>query len=202
MKSPWKFLAQLTSRRRPAETRESSIEHEADTETGESQAPQTSALPLNSTKTSGGSEHDDNRSAELVATTTSHETEREVDAARVVPVPVDDEEVQAPSRRDVGPSRANAHALLLESETSKKSPPAPPTKRPGRGKRTRTDMVAQSAAVAHRDQGAPTSSSREAFFDEVAGLDEEIKQLRTQLAQKLHLQNVQLKKMLARFDAS
>jgi hypothetical protein len=36
----------------------------------------------------------------------------------------------------------------------------------------------------------------------VAGLDEEIKQLRIQLAQKLHLQNVQLKKMLERFDVS
>ncbi|QFI69476.1 hypothetical protein EKH55_4602 [Sinorhizobium alkalisoli] len=40
------------------------------------------------------------------------------------------------------------------------------------------------------------------FFHEVAILDEEIKMLRTQLAQKLHLQNVQLKKMLDRFDVS
>ncbi|ASY73177.1 putative 21.7 KDA PROTEIN IN SYRB 5'REGION (ORF4) (plasmid) [Sinorhizobium fredii CCBAU 25509] len=40
------------------------------------------------------------------------------------------------------------------------------------------------------------------FFHEVATLDEEIKVLRTQLAEKLHLQNVQLKKMLERFDFS
>ncbi|AWI61463.1 hypothetical protein AB395_00006286 (plasmid) [Sinorhizobium fredii CCBAU 45436] len=40
------------------------------------------------------------------------------------------------------------------------------------------------------------------FYHEVAALDEEIKMLRTQLAQKLHLQNVQLKKMLRRFEDS
>lgn len=164
MKSPWKFLAQLTSRRRPAETRESSIEPDADTEAGESQAQQTSAVTLKPTEASG-SEHAENRSAEPVATTTSNELERDVDAVRAV---------AAPAR----------------------------TKRPGRAKRTRTDIVAQSPAVANRDQNALASSPREAFFDEVADLDEEIKQLRIQLAQKLHLQNVQLKKMLERFDVS
>ena len=165
MKSPWKFLAQLTSRRRPAETRESSIGHDADTAAGESQAQQTPTLPLNPTEASGGSGHDENRSVEPSATRTSHETEREVDAAR---------EVLVPAR----------------------------PKRKGRAKRTRTDMVAQSTAVANKDQNAQSSSSREAFFGEVAGLDEEIRQLRIQLAQKLHLQNVQLKKMLERFDVS
>ncbi|MDP9812185.1 hypothetical protein J2W42_005055 [Rhizobium tibeticum] len=40
------------------------------------------------------------------------------------------------------------------------------------------------------------------FIGEVTGLDEDIKQLRNQLAQKLKLQNDQLKKMLERFDVS
>ncbi|APG87104.1 hypothetical protein SAMCFNEI73_pB0422 (plasmid) [Sinorhizobium americanum] len=40
------------------------------------------------------------------------------------------------------------------------------------------------------------------FFHEVTTLDEEIKMLRTQLARKLYLQNVQLKKMLERFETS
>ncbi|WP_310865730.1 hypothetical protein [Rhizobium hidalgonense] len=46
------------------------------------------------------------------------------------------------------------------------------------------------------------SSSRGAFFDEVASLDEDIKTLKSELAQKLQLQNAQLKKMLKRFDVS
>ena len=165
MKSPWKFLARFTSRRRSVETRESSTEHDADTEADESQAPQTSVLPLNTTEASGGSEHDESRSVEPVATATSNETERDVEAARAVSA-------------------------------------SPRPKRPERAKRTRTDMVAQSPAIAHRDQNAQASSSRETFFEEVAVLDEDIKQLRIQLAQKLHLQNDQLKRMLARFEVS
>ena len=163
MKSPWKFLAQLTSRRRPAETGEGSIGHDADPEAGESQAQQTPALPLNPTEASGGSGHDENRSVEPLATTTSNEAEG--DDAPVV------------------------------------SAPARP-KRRGRAKGIRIDKVALSPATANKDRDAQSSPSREAFFDEVAGLDEEIRQLRIQLAQKLHLQNVQLKKMLERFDVS
>ena len=196
MKSPWKFLARLTSRRQPAETRESSIEHEADTEAGEARAQQTPAQPLNRTEASGGSVHDERRSVEPVATTTSNEPEHEGDAAEAGSVPVDAEEIQAPAHHEVSSSSA------VEGEISRKSPPTPRTKGPGRAKRTSTDMVAQSPAVVHRDQNASSSPSRESFFDELTVLDEEIKQLRIQLAQKLHLQNVQLKKMLERFDAS
>ena len=46
------------------------------------------------------------------------------------------------------------------------------------------------------------TSDQDGYLDAVYGLDDDIKQLRIQLAQKLHLQNDQLKKMLARFDAS
>ncbi|EHK76690.1 hypothetical protein SM0020_17172 [Sinorhizobium meliloti CCNWSX0020] len=63
-------------------------------------------------------------------------------------------------------------------------------------------MAAQSAVVQKDHQNLQQSSSRDLFFHELATLDEEIKMLRTQLAQKLHLQNVQLKKMLERFELS
>jgi hypothetical protein len=38
------------------------------------------------------------------------------------------------------------------------------------------------------------------FVNEMATLDEDIRQLRRQLAEKLRLQNTQLKKMLGRYD--
>jgi hypothetical protein len=44
------------------------------------------------------------------------------------------------------------------------------------------------------------SASANPFFDEAASLDEDIKQLRNQLAQKLRLQNAQLRNMLKRFE--
>ncbi|MGO7331653.1 hypothetical protein AB9E14_36935, partial [Rhizobium leguminosarum] len=45
-------------------------------------------------------------------------------------------------------------------------------------------------------------SPHEIFFASVMSLDEDINQLRKQLAEKLHWQNVQLKRMLERFDGS
>jgi len=197
MKSPWKFLAQLTSRKRPAETRESSVGN--DTEASESGARQTSALPSNSTGASSSPDHDENATVELVAPTTSNETDGDLDLPQAVSPPVDDAGVQTPARHEVSQSGADAHVLGPESQTSKKSPRTPRTKR---AKRTRTDTVSESTAVAIGDQSAQSSSSREKFFDEVASLDEEIRLLRRQLAQKLHLQNVQLIKMLERFDGS
>jgi hypothetical protein len=63
-------------------------------------------------------------------------------------------------------------------------------------------VAAQSAIAPKHHQSLQPSSSRDLFFQEVGTLEEEIKMLRTQLARKLHLQNVQLKKMLERFDIS
>ncbi|MGO7133529.1 hypothetical protein AB9E06_22015 [Rhizobium leguminosarum] len=198
MKSPWKFLAQLTSRKRPVETRESSAEDDA--EVRESGARQTSTLSSDPTEASGRRDHDENPTVDLMARTTS-EADGDPGVARAVSPPVDVEEVQAPADHAVSLPGIDAHALAPEIQTLRKSPRPSRTKRPGRAKRTRTDMVSESPTIAKSDQGAQ-SSSRESFFDEVASLDEDIRQLRGQLAQKLHLQNVQLEKMLERFDRS
>ncbi|QKK20377.1 hypothetical protein [Rhizobium indicum] len=200
MKSPWKFLAQLTSRRRPVEARESGVG--ADTEASESGAGQTSALSSDSTEASGRRDHDENATVDLVARTTSNEADGDPGVARAVSPPVDVEEVQTPADHAVSRSGTDAHRFAPEGKTSKMSPRTPPSGRQGRAKKTRTDRGSESTDVANSDQGAQSSSSRESFFDEVASVDEEIRQLRGQLAQKLHLQNVQLEKMLERFDRS
>jgi hypothetical protein len=174
MKSPWKFLVQLTSRGRPAEAREGSIERDAETTAIESEAEQASALPLDSTEAVGRPDHDDTPPVDLVATT----------------------------RDEVRQSSAEVHALVRENATSKKSPRTPQTKRPARARKARADMDAASTVTARQDQSAKSPSPLKTFFDDGVSLDEEIKQLRSQLAQKLHLQNMQLKKLLQRFDAS
>ncbi|ASY73806.1 putative 21.7 KDA protein IN SYRB 5'REGION (ORF4) (plasmid) [Sinorhizobium fredii CCBAU 83666] len=71
-----------------------------------------------------------------------------------------------------------------------------------RPKRARTQVVARSAVATNEAQSVQPSSSADTFFNEVAILDEEIKELRRLLAQKLNLQNVQLKRMLERFNVS
>ncbi len=82
-------------------------------------------------------------------------------------------------------------------------PVAPPRRKPSkqqaRGKKPNARNVAVAAGV---EYGVANSDARVppiAFADEVAALDEDIRQLRRQLAKKLSLQNAQLKKMLERF---
>lgn len=62
-------------------------------------------------------------------------------------------------------------------------------------KRTQETSVVKSVEVFHqRPTSVPT------FADEAQGLDEEIRELRDQLARKLQSQNAQLKRMLERFE--
>ncbi|KQZ47482.1 hypothetical protein ASD63_32095 [Ensifer sp. Root558] len=72
-------------------------------------------------------------------------------------------------------------------------------RKPSKQQAREVQNVALAAGVAH---GAANSEPRGApivFIDEVVALDEDITQLRRQLAQKLSLQNAQLKKLLERF---
>ena len=201
MKSPWKFLAQLTSRGRPAETPAASSEHDAKTTAIESEAQQTSTLPSSSTEAPDRPYDDETSAVDPVATTTSNETGRDHDATPAVSQPIDDDVVQVETPAEVSQSNAEAPALVRQNATSKKSPRTPQAKRPARARRARIDRDAERAGPTNEDQTAQ-SPSRPTFFEEVASLDEEIGQLRRQLAHKLHLQNVQLKKMLERFDIS
>ncbi|WP_174021925.1 hypothetical protein G6L89_024830 (plasmid) [Agrobacterium fabrum] len=87
------------------------------------------------------------------------------------------------------PTPAQAAATLVESA-------------PGRQKKIKpiaepVVVPAQTDEEAHAVAAGPKS-----FMDEMADLDAEVDALRRQLAKKLVEQNVQLRKMLARFDAS
>jgi hypothetical protein len=199
MKSPWKFLAQFIPQRRSAETPERSTGHDPDPERGQSEPQQSSGFPLDVTEDPRGSEHKESQPIEVLTTSTSDQFEPEIDPAPGVAVREDVKEFPVPARRRALRSTSKSYALRVESEPNEKSQRTPPTKKLERTKRTRADTIAQSAASV-RDKTDQASSSREAFFDEVVDLDEDIKQLKIQLARKLHLQNDQLKNMLKRFD--
>jgi hypothetical protein len=200
MKSPWKFLAQFIPQRRSTETRAASTEYDPDADRGQSEAQKSLDHPLGQTEASDGSEQEKSRPAEPVTTSTPSQFEPKIDPPPAVSVPGHVKEPRAPARRQTTRSNARSHAMRVERQPNKTSPPTPLTKKLERAKTT--DAVAQSAADANRGSAAQVSPSRDTFFDEVAGLDEDIKQLRIQLARKLHLQNVQLTKMLKRFDIS
>jgi len=59
-----------------------------------------------------------------------------------------------------------------------------------------------SATASASDTGVAVLSPSNGFLDDLAGMDEEINQLRRQLSEKLRSQNDQLRMMLKRFDRS
>lgn len=81
-------------------------------------------------------------------------------------------------------------------------PRPPPTKRQRRSQKTSASDVAVADAVEYGDGDSSAPQPPMTFVDEMTALDEDIRQLRRRLAEKLLLQNMQLKKMLERFDAS
>ncbi|MBD9498418.1 hypothetical protein [Ensifer sp. ENS01] len=54
--------------------------------------------------------------------------------------------------------------------------------------------------VEYGDRSSGASRPPMTFVDEMTALDEDIRQLRRRLAEKLRLQNTQLKQMLGRYD--
>jgi hypothetical protein len=94
--------------------------------------------------------------------------------------------------------------LAPTCKTGSKLPQTRQAKPPSAEKKRHLIAVEQSTAVAADEKPVSQTpvSSANPFFDEAASLDEDIKQLKDQLAQKLRLQNSQLRKMLERFERS
>ncbi|WOS65595.1 hypothetical protein [Sinorhizobium fredii] len=200
MKTPWKFLAQLTSRRPSAKAQESSIGNDTDSKALESEAEHTSALPPRSTVAAGPPAHNEGVSVDQGAVA-SEKAKGDDDVAQALEPPIDAEEAQTTPRQESDHSGSEANSLVPKSAATK-PPSKPRIKRRERRRRANAQVAAQRAVAPKHLQSLQPSSSRDLFFHEVATLDEEIEMLRTQLAQKLHLQNVQLKKMLERFEVS
>ncbi|MDP9810879.1 hypothetical protein J2W42_003742 [Rhizobium tibeticum] len=202
MKSPWKYLVGFGSRRRQAEAQESSIGDDPVSEAFDSEIEHPSMLPSNSREASGKPEHNGDVPVDQMATA-SNEAEGDLDVARAVLPSASVEELRISNSDQADHPGAEAHAFVQGSETRAQSPRVPRNKRPERPKRTRVRAATQSAVDINEDQSAHSLTFKEpSLFDEVAGLDEEIKQMKRLLAQKLYLQNLQLKKMLERFDVS
>ncbi|MBB3610561.1 hypothetical protein [Rhizobium sp. BK602] len=201
MKSPWKFLAELTSRRRPAETQESSIADDVAVEASESDARRVSPPSSNATEVSGHRHGAETPAVELAATTTADESNGTSYVSQADLPSVADEKAPTPAGDETARSGADAQPPAPESRTAKRSKRVSPARPPERAKRTRTDKASGNIAAANADQNRPSPSPQDSFFDEVARLEGEIGQLRSQLAQKLRLQNLQLIKMLERFEA-
>jgi len=199
MKAPWKFLAQFASRRRPANVQENLIVPDTEPEAIESETENKSPLPFDTTGASGTPDHDAVVPVEQVSML-SDKPKSDPNFSQAMNLPIDIQEPEPPPPSETNHSGAAGSTLGPQNKTSANSQRKPGIKRRERSKKAGAQVVAQSAVARNEAETVQTSSSGDTFFNEAAILDEEIKELRRLLAQKLRLQNVQLKKMLKRFD--
>ncbi|PDT33981.1 MULTISPECIES: hypothetical protein [Sinorhizobium] len=198
MTTPWKFLVKLTSRRSSAKASDSSDGYDTDPEALERNVEHTSTLPTNSTQAVSQPGHAEDVSVDQVSAA-SDEAKVDDDIEEAEKPPLDFEEAQPAARLEADHSWDKTNSTAPTSTAGTKLPRKPATK--GREGRKKARAAGQNTA-SKNDKSVKPPSSRDLFFHDVATLDEEIKMLRTQLARKLYLQNVQLKKMLERFETS
>jgi hypothetical protein len=198
MKSPWKFLAELASRRRRQETDPTS-----DTAAGDSQAKEIEEKPkllIGARSPEAGSEfHEEEAASPDHAVPASGSLAKVGDRAEPLAEPVAAQEV--PPETVDRPSQSQGEAQPIQSIPANDSAPTVARTKRVTAKEKSRIRTAAGGQKAKGDNNAEQASTREnSFFGEASRLDEEISELREQLARKLRLQNSQLKKMLERFD--
>lgn len=197
MKPPWKFVAELMSRRRPSETSDQPIEPVGDRKLIPLEAPP--APPLLSVPPEEDSKPDH---AAIAAATASGEArtkhQADVDAAAPAALPTAAGDATAAAADEPQPADASVRAPEREDGPSLTLAGTPQGRLPKAAKKNRAVTIP--AHPTHSDQAAQHAPAGDPPVGDAASLDEDIKQLRDQLADKLRLQNAQLRKMLARFD--
>ncbi|KQV12197.1 hypothetical protein ASC97_13605 [Rhizobium sp. Root1203] len=182
MKSPWKLLVQLTSRRRQEESRDNPSASESSLEKIESEPEFNESPVANSSATNSSTV--------------------ELDGTRTALSPAFVHENPSPVRDEILHSGAEPNAIVPKAGAGKRSANAPRANRPALPDKRRAQLVVPHPVATQLDQSVQPSSPEDTFFAKSESLDDEIKQLRGQLAQKLSLQNAHLRKMLERFDRS
>ncbi|MCJ9722188.1 hypothetical protein MOV66_10945 [Agrobacterium sp. SHOUNA12C] len=199
MKPPWKFLAQLMSRQRPSEKPGQTSDRHIDRKLVEIelQPAPLLVLPEATSSPEHGHESPSPDLVEITAVTTSA-----VDS--VAPASLTAEAGEQKAGADDGREQPVVDVPALGPASAAAEPPGvsqeKPSKVAGKGRAGRI-APSHKAAVGEPVPQSP-SASGSPFFDEAASLDDDIKQLKDQLAQKLRLQNAQLRKMLKRFESS
>jgi hypothetical protein len=187
MRSPWKILSDLTSRKRVREEKESTeVEHDAPDAASEvEQSPKRLSLPEETSERQ--EEHE-----KSVAVVTENSQPESSPAVSLEPHVDDADEHKSDV---VAEADNNPKAPALPTQSSKRKPS------PIKAAPTQTRIRAESKP--DKTGGAPLQQSQAAdpFLSELGELDDEIQQLRVTLASKLQLQNAQLRKMLDRFGS-
>ena len=183
MASPWTFLARLVSPRRQQEQEHGHIE---DVNPDVREIAVSTEKPADESSSSANQQIGEQPSFEQsdlpsIALGLSEQTGGDVDDA----VEGDRSGAGEVSGQDLSDSDIS---LAHGAHTVEKTVDAGPARRRSRPRQAATAVVAKSS---------PAVST---IFDGMTSLDDEVRELRRQLAGKLSLQNAQLRKMLERFE--
>lgn len=201
MKTPWKFLVDLASRRASAKPRQGEIWQAPKIETVEGEPERPAALPVISTdgsEAAGRNQHSPIAQVPEVSTS----ADNGLDITPPFGGQVAAESAGMPGHNVVPPSQSRAKGAVQKKANGPKEQSRRPVERRQRTKANADKRAAPGAVAKHEQQGQHPSSFEHPSGTDVESLDAEIKRLRSLLAQKIRLQNMQLKKMLERFGVS
>lgn len=197
MKTPWRFVADLVSRKPKPHSHDGSPAVEAKTIaleykpiSEEDQSPRDETAVDRSAK-SGSDAQVETSLLEPDAVASAIETE-----APVAEAPAVEARLEEPAVLPISQQREEEGSAPTQTEA------AETLVKPEPARRRKVKPIAEPAASSNQtDEVAPAVAvGPKSFTDEMADLDTEVDALRRQLAKKLIEQNAQLRKMLARFD--
>ncbi len=198
MRSPWKLIKDLASRRRAEEAAEPADELVAIPD------PRAEELRRELTLQAESEAPSAIKSKSTVGEKPANGQPDSVGAAAAKPVQVEDSDVLPAERVEGGaleghdqPSPAAPAIRAAEGGTGAGVLAGGPKKQRPNAARARTNL--QDPPIARRAVEEP-AAVKKTFLDEATELDLEIKDLRSQLSAKLFEQNAQLRRMIERYD--
>lgn len=203
-KSPWKFLVGLATRRRETDSEDAASASKSDTDG--SSAPKTDLAAARHAPTPPSAAHQDDLPAPTVTAANAPDPVVEDAAGAALAPPADEVKHASAFAGQNEPSQsAGVDAKDAAVEAGAASPQVRRTRGPGRPKNVDGGKSAAAAdpgpaAVERPAAAEPAVLADSPFLEQMASLDEEVQQLRLHLADKLRMQNEQLKKMLDRFN--
>lgn len=201
MKSPWKLVAQLVSRRHPAVAPD-----ELDRDESKDVAARAIENATDRTSVSGPEPSpigDDVESSEVRPPDDALPTLPEVQESEVAAVELDSSTSEQDLTENVVEGSDRSPAVPVEAtQEGEISAPVSMARRKTDGTARKSPVSRASRRIERVDETRVEQATppEKTFADEAAGLDQEISQLRSQLTEKLRLQNAQLKSMLKRFE--
>lgn len=202
MKTPRQnFVVEYKSGRRQSKTRTNSIWGDADLKALAREVENKAPHLFNSNEASGTPEEGRDTAPDLIRSGSTDQPAGEVEAARAVMLSSDSAEAENPK-----PHEADHPADQPVAQVEENQPASQPrrTSKSASRNRTKHDPVhaAEPVSMDGQDDQDAQSGSAEApiSVEELAAFDAENRRLKSLLAKRLHLENLQLKKMLERFE--